>query len=187
MNGKVIIGEDPLVRDFRIPRRDGKLAVLRLEYPITIEDVEQLRSWLDILRLIIPEEIPIPVKSKAATFELVAKDPIVTIRNADGSPVEPGPAEPGAPVSKGDKDVPPGATPHIPPPLPDPDKKRRKMKRAKSKPTDVTNSESVVKRICRDCGVKYPLEQFRAMGGLAVTYGPPRDRCRVCHAAYIKP
>ena len=56
------------------------------------EEIARLRKvqlalieWLGL-----PYPTPKPVQPKTATFELVAKDPIVTITNADGSPAEPG-------------------------------------------------------------------------------------------------
>lgn len=38
-----------ITRDFSIPRKAGRLAVLRLEYPISSQDIDQIRSWLDLM------------------------------------------------------------------------------------------------------------------------------------------
>ncbi|MFH1374014.1 MAG: hypothetical protein ABII79_09485 [bacterium] len=38
-----------VTRDFSIPRKAGRLAILRLEYPISSQDIDQIRSWLDLM------------------------------------------------------------------------------------------------------------------------------------------
>ena len=186
-----------LVRDFLLPRGGDKVAILRLEFPVTEADVNHIRAWLDILSAsLIEKPESRGISTQTATVELVATDPIVKIT---------GPAEPGAPVSKGDKDAPPGSKPHIPPPLPKPRKprgrpatrsrnmpkmnvgKRRAAQSDKGRDTKNTPPEDLpkMKRICKDCQKAFPLGEFRAIGGLNVTYGPSRDRCRKCYNAYF--
>ncbi len=36
-------------QDYSIPRMGGRLAVLRLEYPVSQADIEQIRRWLDLM------------------------------------------------------------------------------------------------------------------------------------------
>ena len=142
-----------------------------------------------------------PINS--AKFELVAKDPTVIIKDKDGNIVESsGPAEPGAPPPK-------QTTKRGPYKKRDPKTvkpKRRPMKRARTmaplpigrsraasleKGRNVKNEDPAnlppVKRICKDCQERYPLDEFRALGGLNVAYGPPRERCRSCHNEYYTP
>ncbi|MCX6827810.1 MAG: hypothetical protein NT002_00775 [candidate division Zixibacteria bacterium] len=47
---------DSLTRDYTIPRKGQKLAILRLEYPITKDDIEQITKWLELMRGTITEE-----------------------------------------------------------------------------------------------------------------------------------
>ena len=37
-------------RDYRIPRKGKKEAILRLEFPVKKHDLEQIRNWLKILK-----------------------------------------------------------------------------------------------------------------------------------------
>lgn len=48
--------EDTVVRDYSIPRRDQKLAILRLEYPVTKDDIEHIGKWLDLMKDTIPDQ-----------------------------------------------------------------------------------------------------------------------------------
>ena len=45
-----------LVRDFAIPRRGQKIAMLRLEYPVTEEDVDHITTWLELMKDTISEK-----------------------------------------------------------------------------------------------------------------------------------
>lgn len=128
-----------------------------------------------------------------ATVEFIAIDPIVTI----SGPAEPGetlqaPTDPKCPPFDTELDIP---------------KKRKRGRPAtkartmgtlnvgktrasqSDKGLDVTNTPPEelpeIKRICKDCGKKLRLDDFREMGGLAVAFGPPRERCRSCHRKYI--
>lgn len=40
----------PQFLDFIIPRKGQRLAILRLEFPVTKEDVEQITAWLDLMK-----------------------------------------------------------------------------------------------------------------------------------------
>ena len=167
-----------LVRDFLIPRRGDKVAILRLEFPVTEADVDQITTWLDILRTSLiekPEARGISIQT--ATVELVAVDPIVTIS---------GPAEPGATVPKPRKPRGRPATRARNMPKMNVGK-RRGSNSDKGRDTKNTPPEDLpkMKRICKDCQKAFPLDEFRAIGGLNVTYGPPRDRCRKCYNAYF--
>lgn len=45
-----------ITRDFSIPRKAGRMAILRLEYPISSQDIDQIRSWLDLMGNTISED-----------------------------------------------------------------------------------------------------------------------------------
>jgi hypothetical protein len=44
------------MRDYAIPRRAGKLAVLRLEFPVTAKDIEHITKWLALMKETISDE-----------------------------------------------------------------------------------------------------------------------------------
>lgn len=46
----------PQVRDYAIPRKGQKVAILRLEYPVSAEDVEQIEKWLELMKGTISED-----------------------------------------------------------------------------------------------------------------------------------
>ena len=45
-----------ITRDYAIPRKEGRLAILRLEYPISSQDISQIRKWLDLMGETLPTE-----------------------------------------------------------------------------------------------------------------------------------
>lgn len=44
------------VRDYAIPRKGQKVAILRLEYPVSADDVEQIEKWLELMKGTISED-----------------------------------------------------------------------------------------------------------------------------------
>lgn len=46
------------IRDYIIPRRKQKVAILRIEHPIDEHDMDQLRKFLDFLEITIPDPAP---------------------------------------------------------------------------------------------------------------------------------
>lgn len=44
------------IRDYSIPRRGQKLAVLRLEYPVTSDDITQISNWLKLMEVTLSED-----------------------------------------------------------------------------------------------------------------------------------
>lgn len=44
------------IRDYNIPRRNQKIAILRIEHPIDEHDMNQLRKFLEFLTITIPDE-----------------------------------------------------------------------------------------------------------------------------------
>lgn len=38
-----------IMRDYSIPRRGQKTAIIRLEHPLTKDDIEQIRKWLELM------------------------------------------------------------------------------------------------------------------------------------------
>jgi hypothetical protein len=40
----------PQYRDFSIPRKGQRLAILRLEFPVTTEDIKQITDWLNLMK-----------------------------------------------------------------------------------------------------------------------------------------
>lgn len=164
MSEKIIIGDNPLIRDFQIPRRDNKLAILRLEFPISKRDIAHLKKWLEILENTLE---PDPKNAKAVASLLDPKKEAARLRveyelkNIDKIKAEvranpagiqfsakdpiviiSGPAKPEAPASKGNKDIPPGSKPHFPPPLPE-KKERGPYKKADSKRRPMKRSRSM--------------------------------------------
>lgn len=45
----------PVYRDYAIPRKQQRMAVLRLEYPVTQEDIDQIGKWLELMKDTIAE------------------------------------------------------------------------------------------------------------------------------------
>jgi hypothetical protein len=45
-------------RDYSIPRKGDKIAILRLEYPVSKEDIEQIKKWLELMGNTIPDDRP---------------------------------------------------------------------------------------------------------------------------------
>ncbi|MDD4052162.1 MAG: hypothetical protein PHR28_09740 [candidate division Zixibacteria bacterium] len=45
-----------LTRDYTIPRKEQRLAILRLEYPVTQEDINQIAKWLELMKGTIAED-----------------------------------------------------------------------------------------------------------------------------------
>jgi len=41
--------DDFPTRDYLIPRKQQRLAILRLEYPISKDDIVRLHKWIDLL------------------------------------------------------------------------------------------------------------------------------------------
>lgn len=52
---KLKVGQ-PLIKDYSIPRKGQKQAILRLEYPVTQEDIEQIEKWLKLMGSTLEDE-----------------------------------------------------------------------------------------------------------------------------------
>ncbi len=48
------------IRDYSIPRKGQKVAILRLEYPVTKNDIAQITNWLELMKNTLSEENDIP-------------------------------------------------------------------------------------------------------------------------------
>ncbi len=58
---------DSFMREYRIPRRGQKVAILRIEHPIDEHDMNQLRKFLDFLEITV--EIHDPRQEEATKDE----------------------------------------------------------------------------------------------------------------------
>lgn len=176
------------------PSKEEKVVMAGDYLEKTIADVEteieSLQSLIrGITRLIRERDSRLPkttARVEPSTIEFTASDPFVIISDAV-KPPEPPPAEPGEasnpkPRAKRGRPakrsntlsmIPTGKLAYA---INNP-----KRKLENTKPEDLPE----VKRICKDCGEAFPLDEF--LRGVNVRYSPPRERCRTCHDEYFTP
>ena len=64
-------GDRPVYTDFRIPRKDDRLAIIRLELPVVEHDMAIFRQWLELLQVCVTAN---PLESDSSPTQEVNND-----------------------------------------------------------------------------------------------------------------